>query len=62
MKIAIFFGSTTGNTEDVVDKIYDNLIRYNVSVFDIESDSILLSDEYDYLIFGIPTWALHFPC
>ena len=56
MKIGLIFGTDTGNTEEVAEKL-ENLIDWAEvelhNVDSIEPDEILA---YDYLILGIPTW------
>ncbi|QCI27201.1 flavodoxin FldA [Buchnera aphidicola] len=55
-KIGIFFGSDTGNTEKIAKKIY-NIIGSNKSeIYDIANIKINKINEFDVLIFGIPTW------
>ena len=57
-RVAIVFGSDTGNTEDVAQKIQDALL-----LEDVNSDILCVTDinpselaEYDLAILGIPTW------
>ncbi len=61
MKIAIFYGSTTGNTEHAAEKIHQALQNHISHVADIsitEPEEFL---EYDVLILGIPTWDVGQP-
>ena len=56
MSMAIFFGSTTGNTENVAQMINDelgDLVTHMTNIVDAEPKDLL---DYDVLIFGIPTW------
>ena len=56
MTIAIFYGSTTGNTENAADMIKDelgDLVTTVSDIADIEPKDLL---DYDVLILGIPTW------
>ena len=56
MSIAIFFGSTTGNTENVAEMIsaeFGSLVSTTENITDIEPEDLL---EHDVLVFGIPTW------
>ena len=56
MSIAIFFGSTTGNTENVAEMIsseFGSLVSTTANITDIEPEDLL---EHDVLVFGIPTW------
>ena len=57
-RVAIVFGSDTGNTEDVAEKIHDRLGKLGIS-----SDIVCVTDispaaikDYDLAILGIPTW------
>jgi len=57
MKIGLFFGSTSGNTEEAAERIRDaigadKLARF-ASVRGIEPEELM---GYDVLILGIPTW------
>ena len=56
MSIALFFGSTTGNTEDIADQIRDILGSDKVDIFNVANDSVSLMLEYSTVICGIPTW------
>jgi flavodoxin II len=56
MTIALFFGSTTGNTEDIAEQIRDQLSNDAVELFNITDEPISLVEGYAKLIFGIPTW------
>ena len=56
MSIAIFYGSTTGNTENVAEMISDEfggLVSHMANITDAKPADLL---DYDVLIFGIPTW------
>ncbi|MBA4501167.1 flavodoxin [Marinobacterium marinum] len=52
--LAIFFGSTTGNTQDIAVKIQQQLGEGEV--FDVQSTGLDVMLGYDRLIFAIPTW------
>jgi flavodoxin II len=54
-KIAIIYGSTTGNIENAAHSIADLLAPNIVEVFDIAVD-IFDINHFDVLIFGISTW------
>ncbi|CAL4322054.1 flavodoxin FldA [Buchnera aphidicola] len=55
-KIGIFFGSDTGNTEKIANIIYKK-IGVNISqIYDISKASKKDIENFNYLIFGIPTW------
>lgn len=56
-KIGVFYGSTTGTTEDVARRIAEKL---NVPQGDIHDVSVLtdaLVKEYDVLVLGTSTWG-----
>ena len=55
MSIALFFGSTTGNTEDIADQIRDILGTDKVDIFNVADDSVSLMLDYETVICGIPT-------
>ncbi|QJC34957.1 flavodoxin FldA [Enterobacteriaceae endosymbiont of Donacia piscatrix] len=55
-KIGIFFGSDTGNTENVAFNIQKQLGSDTASVFDIAKVEKKDIEQYDMLIFGVPTW------
>lgn len=56
MKIALIYGSTTGNTEDVAEKIQENLNGHEVQLFDVADASPAEGCVFDRIIMGIPTW------
>lgn len=58
MKIGIFFGTNTGNTETVVGKLEEELKGngFEVDVHDMSSASVEDMGNYDNLIIAIPTW------
>ena len=56
MSLAIFYGSTTGNTQMAAEKIQEllgNHVDSMYSVDDAEPEDLL---KYDVLLLGIPTW------
>ena len=56
MSIAIFFGSTTGNTENAAELIgaeFGDLVTHMANIVDIEPEELM---NYEVLVFGIPTW------
>ena len=55
-KIGIFYGSTEGNTEDVVDKVKDAL--GDAEVHNVDSASAEDMEEYDTLILACSTWEI----
>ena len=57
-KIGIFYGSTTGNTEMVAQEIQKLLGEELVDLHDVESADKISLNDYDFLLFGIPTWVI----
>lgn len=55
-KIGIFYGSTEGNTEDVVDKVKDAL--GDADVHNVDSAGADDLADYDTLIFACSTWEI----
>ncbi|MDF7667155.1 flavodoxin FldA [Orbaceae bacterium ESL0727] len=55
-KVGIFFGSDTGNTENVAQQIQRLLGNDKADLFDIAKSTKEEIEKYDYLFFGIPTW------
>ncbi len=56
MKIALFYGSTTGNTEDVAERIERTLVEDQIDLYDVAEAPLLHANDYDQIIMGIPTW------
>ncbi|WP_020611226.1 flavodoxin [Sediminispirochaeta bajacaliforniensis] len=54
-KIAIFYGSTTGNTKDVAERIQNAL--GDAELFDIADTSVEKMEEYDAVVVGTSTWG-----
>lgn len=54
MSIALFYGTTTGNTGDVAVKIQQHLD--DVELFDVADSPLDIIANYEQLIFAIPTW------
>ncbi len=54
-KTAIFYGSSTGNTESVAKQIAELL---NADVFDVANNPIEELKNYQNLIFGTSTWGI----
>ncbi len=54
----LIYGTDTGNTEEVGEKIADALAEYGcpVEMMNISETSVDEFDRFDFLIFGIPTW------
>jgi flavodoxin I len=55
-KIGLFYGTDTGNTEDIALEIQKKILWANVNLHEICEASPELILSYDYLILGIPTW------
>ncbi len=56
MKTALFYGSTTGNTEDIAEQIQRSLGMDQVDLFDVAEEPLNQVEDYDLIIMGIPTW------
>ncbi len=58
MKIGVFYGTNTGNTETVVEKLKDVLVEngFEVDVHDMASASVSDFDNYETMIIAVPTW------
>jgi flavodoxin I len=57
-KIGIFYGSSTGNTEIIADKIQSKFGEDHADVFNIDAVEKNEVEQYDNLIFGTSTWGL----
>ncbi|WP_418180823.1 flavodoxin [Aliarcobacter lanthieri] len=55
MATAIFYGSNTGNCEDVAKKIAKKL--GNIDIFNLDKTKIEKINEYDKIILGASTWG-----
>ncbi len=55
MKTAIYYASSTGNTEEVAEKISKTL--GGIDLFDISQNGFKDIEKYDKLIFGTSTWG-----
>ncbi len=56
--IGIFYGSSTGNTELVADKLQALFGEENADVHNIDSVEIEDINQYKYLILGTSTWGI----
>lgn len=54
--VGIFFGSDTGNTENIAKMIQSKLSSTVADVFDIAKSSKKDLEQYDQLLLGISTW------
>lgn len=58
MKTAIFYGSSTGNTEDAAKRILENLGGKEVlEIYDVADIGVEKMSEYEKLIIGASTWG-----
>lgn len=56
-KIGIFFGSSTGTTEDIANKIAAVLEVAKEDIHDVSSTDASAVQEYEVLLFGSSTWG-----
>jgi flavodoxin I len=58
-KIGIFYGSTSGVTEEIAEKIRDEIGEDNCDLYSMEEDFDDVDDllKYDYLLLGCSTWG-----
>ncbi|NER08448.1 MAG: flavodoxin [Okeania sp. SIO3C4] len=58
-KIGIFYGSTSGVTEELAEKIQEEIGEDNCDLYSMEEDYDGFDDflKYDYLLFGCSTWG-----
>ena len=56
MKAALFYGTTTGNTGDIAEKIKAEWDASELALFDVADASLSAVSDYELLIFAIPTW------
>ncbi|GGA73280.1 flavodoxin [Neiella marina] len=54
--VGIFFGSDTGNTENVANMLQKEIGKNICDVHDIAKATKEDIDQYSFLLFGIPTW------
>lgn len=55
-KIGLFYGSDTGNTEEVAEKIQEILGEDRIDLYDMYEAKKEQFDQYEKLIFGLSTW------
>jgi flavodoxin long chain len=58
-RIGLFFASSTGNCEIIAHKISAAFKPFDVDLFDVLHRNEPKMHEYNYLIFGIPSWDRH---
>jgi flavodoxin I len=56
-KVAIVYGSTTGNTTEAAKQIQATFSKSQATLFEISSTSPEQLEGYQLLIFGTPTWG-----
>tara|TARA_B100000900_G_C20426139_1_gene652998 strand:+ start:390 stop:914 length:525 start_codon:yes stop_codon:yes gene_type:complete len=56
MKIGLIYGSDSGATEEVANKIYSHFNKYDITILEIKDVSETKILSFDYLIFGLSTW------
>ena len=56
-KIGVFYGSTTGTTEDLARRIAEKLDVPSADVFDVSKLTEALVNEYYVLVLGSSTWG-----
>lgn len=56
-KIGLFYGSTTGNAENVANIIADKIGREKVEIFNVADIDIAELQNFDNLILGTSTWG-----
>ena len=55
MATALFYASSTGNSEEIADKLANEL--GDIEVFDLSTTDISKINEYQKVIFGVSTWG-----
>lgn len=58
MKTGLFFGTCTGNTEELAEVIQSQLNIDEADMHDVASATVDDLMPYDFLIIGIPTWHI----
>ena len=56
--IGIFYGSTTGNTENVAGMIRDEFGGENADIYNVDIVEKEDVQKYKYLVFGVSTWGV----
>jgi flavodoxin I len=57
-KIGIFYGSSTGQTEKIAEKLQQLLGEENADLINVDMATDEELKKYPYLIFGTPTWGV----
>jgi flavodoxin I len=56
MKIGLFYGSDTGKTKEIAEKIADLVGTENIDLYNLADTKPNKILDYEYLILGAPTW------
>ena len=56
-KIALVYGSSTGNTEKVARQIQNFLADHEVDLYNVQECGVDFYSDYDNIIFGVSTWG-----
>lgn len=56
-KIALVYGSSTGNTEKVAISIQNSLADHEVDIYNVQECGVDFYAEYENFIFGVSTWG-----
>ncbi|AFV97882.1 MULTISPECIES: flavodoxin [unclassified Sulfuricurvum] len=56
-KIALVYGSSTGNTEKVAVSIQNTLSDHQVDLYNVQECGVDFYGEYNNFIFGVSTWG-----
>ena len=56
MKIGLIYGSDSGATEEVANKIYSHFNKYDIDILQIKDVNEAKILSFDFLIFGLSTW------
>lgn len=57
-KIGLFYGTQTGNTENIAEMIQQEFSEDLVDLIDIAEASVEDFEDYQFLILGCPTWNI----
>ena len=61
MKIGLFYGSDTGNTEldaELIVKTFQGIAPVSIDLFNVGKVDLMRMQDYDRLIVGCPTWNI----
>jgi len=57
-KIGIFYGSSTGQTEKIAEKLLQIIGEENADLINVDNATKKDLEQYPYLILGTPTWGI----